>query len=88
MDYAQKALGYFYIWGLCSPKPRTGYSFFLLRCKKKEYRLRKKNTLYYSAALQRKTEWMSLNADAFNLLSLTITLRARSSTCLPAGRSL
>ncbi len=25
---------------------------------KKEYRLRKKNTLYYSAASQRKTKWM------------------------------
>ena len=34
---------------------------------KKEYRLRKKNTLYNSAASQRKTEWMSLNANAFNL---------------------
>ncbi len=53
---------------------------------KKEYRLRKKNTLFYSAALQRKTKWISLNADAFNLLILTITLRACSATCLTAGK--
>ena len=55
--------------GLMQPLTLHKYSFFWLRGQKKEYLIRKKSTLNFSAASLRKTEWKSLNADAFNLLA-------------------
>ena len=69
------------------PKTSTPVFFFWVAMPQKEYWTRKKNTLINSAASQRKPKWMSLNADSFNLFSLTIVLRAHSGNRPAAGHN-
>ncbi len=67
--------------GLMQPQTLHRIFFLFVAMQKERISAKKEKHAVNPALLcNAKTEWMELNADAFNLFSLTIALRARSAT--------